>query len=142
MNRLREEYIDTGKLQFVYKQYAILGPESVRAAEATECAADQGYFWEMHDELFLDLASRRTTYNETNLTEFADGLGLDIEQFSQCLSEGKYSDTIAQDRASIQSLGVRGTPAFLINGVYVSGAQPYEVFQEIIEEQLAAAEVN
>jgi len=142
LSRLREEYIDTGKMRFVYKQYAILGQESVRASEATECAAEQDAFWPMHDVLFEDLGTKRSTYNDETLSSFAAELNLDVDTFDTCLSSGRYSSLIAEDRTSIQALGVRGTPAFLINGIYISGAQPYEVFQEVIEEQLLLANEN
>ena len=136
LSRIREEYVDTGKVRFVYKQYAILGPESVRGSEATECAAEQDSFWPFHDVLFTDLSTNHSSLTDDKLIEFAEQLELDTESFGTCLASGRFSDLITQDRTSIQELGVRGTPAFLINGIYISGAQPYEVFQEVIEEQL------
>jgi protein-disulfide isomerase len=139
LGRLREEYVNTGKVHFVYMQYPILGQESVRAAEATECAAEQDKFWPLHDTLFEDMYADHSSYTDDKLIEFAKKIELDVETFSSCLASGRYSDLISQDRASIQELGVRGTPAFLINGIYLSGAQPYEVFQEVIEEQLKQA---
>lgn len=139
MNRIRKEYVETGKVRFVYKQLAILGHESVRAAEATECAAEQDAFWSMHDHIFIDLATSRSTYHDQTLTQFAAELGLDDEAFNSCLTSDRHSGLISQDRDSIKQLGVSGTPAFVINGMYVSGARPYEVFQEIIEELLTAA---
>jgi predicted DsbA family dithiol-disulfide isomerase len=61
---------------------------------------------------------------------------LDVEAFTECLDSGRYVNQIRQESLSVQSMGIRGTPAFLVNGVFVSGAQPFDVFQEIIEEQL------
>jgi protein-disulfide isomerase len=140
LSQLREKYISTGKVRFVYKQFAILGPESNRAAEASECAADQEQFWPYHDALFQDLATTRSRLTEDKLISLAGELGLDAELFSECLTSGKYSDQIIQDTLTVQSLGVRGTPGFVINGGYIAGAQPFDVFQEIIEAQLAASE--
>ena len=136
MSRIREEYISTGKVRFVYKHFAILGPESVRAAEASECAAEQGKFWDFHDFTFADQVDNRTSLNAGNLISIAGQINLDTAAFTDCLNSGRYTSQIRQESLSVQSLGIRGTPAFLINGVLVSGAQPFEVFQQIIEEQL------
>ncbi len=137
MSRIREEYIDTGKVRFAYKNYAILGPDSALAAEASECAADQDTFWDFHDAVYADQSANRTPLNVDNLSQLAASVNLDTDAFKECLESGRYRDQIRQDAMSIQSLGVRGTPAFLVNGMFVSGAQPFEVFQQIIEEQLA-----
>ncbi len=123
-------------MRFVYKQFAILGPESNLAAEASECAAEQEQFWPFHDLVFDDQNSGRSSLNEDKLASLAAEIGLDTVAFGECLSSGRYGNQIKQESLSAQSMGIRGTPAFLVNGVFVSGAQPYEVFQEIIEEQL------
>ncbi len=136
MSRLRTEYIDTGKVRFVYKQFAILGPESTRTAEASECAAEQGKFWEYHDFVFNDQLSNHSTLSAEKLAGLAGDIGLDTTTFSECLSSGRHTALITQESLSVQSLGVRGTPAFLVNGVFISGAQPFEVFQQVIQEQL------
>ena len=140
MSRIRKEYIETGKVQFVYKHFAILGPESSRSAEASECAADQGKFWEFHDLVFNNQVESRSSLNQAQLTNLAEEIGLDTDAFQTCLSSGKYSLQIARETQTVQSLGVRGTPGFLVNGLFISGAQPFEVFEQIIEEQLAAVE--
>ncbi|MCG3209679.1 MAG: hypothetical protein FOGNACKC_03306 [Anaerolineae bacterium] len=129
--------MSSGKVRFAYKHFAILGPESNRAAEASECAAEQNQFWAYHDRVFADQVSERSTLSADRLTELAGEIGLDTAAFRQCLDSGKYTSQISQESLSVQSLGVRGTPAFLINGVFVSGAQPFEAFQQVIEEQLA-----
>lgn len=138
MGRLREEYVNSGKVRFVYKHFAILGPESNRAAEASECAAEQGQFWPFHDLVFSDQVASRSSLDDAYLASVAGQIGLDTAAFSECLSSGRYTSQIRQESFSVQSMGIRGTPGFLINGVFVSGAQPYEVFQQIIEEQLQA----
>lgn len=139
MSRIREQYIDTGQVRFTYKHFAILGPESNRAAEASECAAEQDKFWEYHDRLFADQTTTRSTLNDERLLELAAEVGLDTDVLDECLSSGRYTNKVRQESLSIQSMGVRGTPAFLINGTFLSGAQPFEVFQQVIEEQLGNA---
>lgn len=138
MSRIRTTYIETGKVRFVYKHFAILGPESSRSAEASECAAEQGEFWEYHDLVFEDQNTSRSTLDQERLASIANDVGLDTIAFSECLSSGKYSLQIGRESQAVQALGVRGTPGFLVNGLFVSGAQPFEVFEQIIEEQLAA----
>ena len=137
MGRLREEYISTGKVRFVYKHFVILGPESSRAAEASECAAEQDLFWPYHDILFEDQQTPGRKWNDDRLTELAMRAGANAAIFRKCLESGRYAAQIRQESLTVQSLGMRGTPSFLINGVYVAGAQPYEAFKQIIEEQLA-----
>ena len=121
----------------MYKHFAILGPESNRAAEASECAAEQDKFWAFHDTAF---ERQHSTFNQETLVGIAGELGLDTTAFEECLTSGKYSLQITRESQAVQSLGVRGTPGFLVNGLFVSGAQPFEVFQQIIEEQLAAGD--
>lgn len=142
MSRIRTEYVDTDKVRFVYKHFAILGPESSRSAEASECATEQGKFWEFHDLVFKDQTTTHSTLDQEKLTSLANDIGLDTTAFSECLSSGKYSLQISRESQAVQALGVRGTPGFLVNGLFVSGAQPFEVFQQIIEEQLAATAAN
>ena len=142
MGRIREEYVDTGKVRFVYKHFAILGPDSNRAAEASECAAEQEKFWDFHDLVFANRLNGNGDLSEESLVAQAANLGIDAATFTECLTTGRYSNQIQQESLSVQSMGVRGTPAFLINGTFVSGAQPFEVFQEVIEEQLAGLEAN
>lgn len=137
MSRIRTEYIDTGKVRFVYKHFAILGPESSRAAEASECAAEQDEFWAFHDTTF---EQQHSTLNQETLVGIAGELGLNTTAFEECLTSGKYSLQISRESQAVQALGVRGTPGFLVNGLFVSGAQPFEVFEQIIEEQLAAGD--
>jgi protein-disulfide isomerase len=140
LSRLRSDYIETGKIRFVYKHFAILGPDSVQAAEASECAAEQGNFWEYHDRIFAKMEEGNRDLSAETLVAEAGKLGLDTPSFNDCLTSGRYTNQIRQESLSVQSMGVRGTPAFLVNGVFISGAQPYEVFQQVIEEQLAALE--
>jgi protein-disulfide isomerase len=140
LDQLRADYVDTGKVRFAYKHFAILGPDSTRAAEASECASEQDKFWVYHDSVFYNRVSGRADLSAQSLIAQAANLELDMDRFSECLESGKYTNQINQEALSVQSMGVKGTPAFLINGVFISGAQPYEVFQQVIDEQLASLE--
>ncbi len=136
MSRIRNEYVEKGHVRLVYKQFPILGQESLTAAEASECAAEQDGFWEYHDRVFEDQATKRSSLTTEKLVGFAGDIGLDEPSFQTCLSEKRHTDTIYQEASMIQSLGIRGTPAFLLNGQFISGAQPFEVFQKIIDAEL------
>ena len=127
-------------MKYVYKHFAILGPESNRGAEASECAAEQDAFWPYHDQVFADQNENHSSLNQEKLVSIAADIGLDTSAFTDCLSSGRYSLQISRESQTVQALGLRGTPGFLINGLFINGAQPFEVFQQIIDEQLAAAE--
>ncbi len=129
--------MQTGVVRLGYQHFAFLGPESQWAAEASECAADQGAFWPYHDRLFdRQAGENRGAFSKDKLKQFAADLGLDTAAFNACLDSGKYTSLVRTETATIQSLGVRGTPAFLINGRPLVGAQPFEVFQQIIEAEI------
>jgi len=138
--QIKEQYIDTGKIRFAYKHLAVLGPDSVRAAEASECAAEQDTFWDFHNEIFLDQVQNHTQLDVENLVSLADGVGLDTDAFRECLESGRYNNQVNQETMIVRNLGVNGTPGFVINGVYIPGAQPFEVFQQVIDEELAKVE--
>lgn len=132
--RIREKYVDTGKAIFVYKHFAFLGPESNRAAEASECAKDQSQFWEYHDLLFEK--QQEISFSDDNLKKLAGDSGLNTDQFNECLDSDKYKAKVKQDTSDAKKLGINGTPAVFINSTMISGAQPFETFEEIIEEEL------
>ncbi len=116
-----------------------MGEESLWAAEASECAADQDAFWEYHDYLWANHGGENQgAFNKENLKEFAAELDLDSTAFDECLDTGKYTAQIQNDAEVARSIGVTSTPAFIINGQPVLGAQPFAVFQEIIENELAS----
>ncbi len=136
--RLQQQYIDTGLVRFGYQSVAFLSEESLFAAEASECAADQGAFWEYHDLLFEHLASGQRNFNKDNLKLFAQELNLDTSAFNTCLDSQQHTAQIAYQTDTAHSIGIQGTPSFLVNGQPVRGAQPFEVFQRIIEAERAA----
>lgn len=137
-NQLFKDYVDSGKVKFAFRQYAFLGPASNVAADAAECANDQGKFWEFHDYLYKNQPSEADTsmYNTNTLTQAAISLGINGDQFRSCL-DGKQGDSKAQtDFSDGQKAGVSGTPTFFINGTPLVGAEPYSAFQQAIEAAL------
>lgn len=138
--QLRKEYIETGKVKMAYKHFAFLGPESVAAAEASECAGDSGKFWLYHDALFeAEIADGREHNGNLNKQLFlsiASRLGIDAKEFEQCVDSRKYKQKIERDLAEGRAFGVQGTPATFVGDVFVSGAQPYSAFKQAIDELL------
>lgn len=138
--KLVEQYVKTGKIKFSYKHFAFLGDESHWAAQAAECAADQKHFWDYHDLLFARQAGENGgAFAKGKLIGLAQELKLDVTAFSACLNSDQTADRVTADSAEGQRLGVRGTPAFLINGKMLVGAQPFEAFQKAIDEALGVA---
>jgi protein-disulfide isomerase len=129
-----QKYIQTGKVRMAFVHYPILGDDSMAAAQGTECAAQQDKFWDYHNSLY---ANQGIGFNSANLTSLAEQGGLDKAAFESCLANFKDQSTIDEDIRLSQVMGVRGTPAFLVNGVPLAGAYPYEDFEKIIEGILA-----
>ena len=113
---------------------AFLGVESRWAAEASECAAEQGKFWEYHAKLFASQGSAGA-FSKDKLKTYAADLRLDPAKFSTCLDSGKFASLVESETTNLQSLGVTSTPSFLVNGQPLSGAQPFETFQKAIETE-------
>jgi protein-disulfide isomerase len=105
------------------------------AANASMCAHEQGKFWEMHDAIFKN--ARALT--DTDLQGNAKNIGLDSGRFDSCYKANKYKDQILKDQKTAVALGARGTPAFFINGRYLSGAQPEASFSRVIDEMMKKA---
>ncbi len=126
----------TGVVRVGYLHLAFLGQESKWAAEASECADEQGKFWEYRDKLFASQkGENQGAFSKDNLKKFAAEMQLDTTKFNACLDSGKYTAVVAAETQLVGSLGVQSTPTFLINTQPVSGAQPFEVFSQIIEEE-------
>jgi protein-disulfide isomerase len=141
--KLKEEYIDTGKVRFAFRHLPLeqLHPNAPKAAEASECANDQDKFWEYHDALFENFDTWTVATPETltdELSALAGTLGLDTGTFTTCVTSGKYTDKVAQDLAEGQSKGATGTPTFFINGKILVGALPYETFKTLLDQELKA----
>jgi protein-disulfide isomerase len=130
-------YVQAGLVRVGYQHFAFLGQESQWSAEASECASEQDAFWDYHDLLFSRQAGEnRGAFNQDNLKQFAADLGLNTQAFNACLDSGKYASLVRSETLGAQSIGVTGTPAFMINGRPLVGAQPFEVFQQVIEAEL------
>jgi protein-disulfide isomerase len=121
----------------VYRHFPLnsIHPQAQKAGEASECAADQGKFWEYHDLLFANQES--VALGVTQFKKWAAELGLNTNTFNSCLDSGQKANMVQEDLDGGSAAGVTGTPAFFINGVAVVGAQPFSTFQQIIDEQLA-----
>jgi len=132
-----QPYIDSGKVNLVYKHSAFLGQESAWAAQAAECAADQGKFWEYHDLLFDRWnGENQGTFVKENLNGFARELSLDMAKFEPCLTNDETLQRVIADTQEGRQVGVTGTPTFFINGKPLVGAQPAAVFQAELDAAL------
>ena len=132
---LDRKYISTGKVRFIYRHFAVLGKPSEIGAQAAECAGEQGKFWEYHDKLFVSAGSP-LAFTDAKLKGYAKELGLKSHGFDQCLDSGRHLKKVEGETAIASRLGARGTPAFFLNGQLLVGAQPFEVFESLIEEEL------
>lgn len=124
-----------GKILFVYRDLPLPGhPESLPAAEAANCAGEQGAYWKFHNDLF----SGQYSLGRAAYEQYASDLGLDTSAFSTCLDDHRYQAEVKADSADAVRLGLNGTPSFVINGQILVGAQPFEQFKAIIDADLAA----
>lgn len=146
--RFREDTLDPllaeykGQLRFVYRDFPLstLHPRAQIAAEAADCAQEQGKFWEMHDTLFAQQADwARAADVFQRFEQYATDLNLEVEPFLNCLKTGKYTPEVQQDLREGQRYGVNGTPAFFVNGQAISGAVPLQFFEQIIDQQQLAS---
>lgn len=140
--QIKANFVDTGVVRYVFKDFPLtnIHPQATLAAQAARCAGEQDAYLEMHTLLFNNQQawSNQADAAET-FTSLAATAGLDTSAFESCLNSGQFEAAVEADLAEGAQLGVNGTPAFFINGRYVSGAQPYSVFEEVIT-QLAATE--
>jgi protein-disulfide isomerase len=133
LTQVRETYKDQVKI--VYKDFPLaIHANAQKAAEASRCAGEQGKYWEYHDVLFAN----GNALAVANLKKFAADLKFDTAKFDTCLDSGKYAQAVAKDVAEGSRAGVSGTPAFFVNGRFLSGAQPFSAFQDAIEEALTS----
>lgn len=139
--RLKKEYIDTGKMKLVFRDFPLMQshPEALLAAMAVNCAGDQQKYWEYHDKVF------REQYNKgddvirlkpADLKKWAKDIKLDPAMFDQCLDSEKYKSEVLKDEADGEAAGVQGTPTFFINGRVMGGAQQYPEYKKLIDELL------
>jgi protein-disulfide isomerase len=139
LNILLAEYVDTGKVKLVFKDFPLNGPDSILAAEASYCAEDQGRYWAYHNELYTNWGGERTgwvTYDSLN--KFAKSIDLEIEQFSSCLNEHKYRQKVLELEKFGRKVGIDATPSFFIFNdekiIKIRGNQPIDAFRQAIDE--------
>lgn len=133
-----KDYVDTGKVKFVYKNLAFLGKESTDAANAAKCAQEQNKFWEYHDYLFSHQGAENSgTFAPDKLKGFAATLGLNTDQFNSCLDGQKYNAQVTADQAEASKNGFNSTPSVAIGSTPIIGAQPYAQFKAAIDAELA-----
>ena len=133
LKQVKQTYGD--KVRIVWKDFPLtqIHPQAFKAGEAAHCAADQGKFWEYHDRLFAN----QQQLMPADLKKHATDLGLDSKAFDSCLDSSKYGERVRDGVAEGSRLGVNSTPMIYINGRALSGAQPYEVFASVIDEELS-----
>jgi len=140
---LKHDYIDTGKVRYIFKDYPLdqIHPQARKAAEAAHCAGDAGKYWEMHDLLFQSQGA----LTPPSLSQYARTLKVDSASFEACMASGKYAERVSRGLADGTAAGVEGTPGFVVGttkpgdvveGTLVSGAQPVEVFRRLIDQLL------
>ncbi len=140
-----KDYIQTGKLRMIYRDFPLAGvhEHAQKAAEAAQCAGEQGKYWEMHDRIFAN----HTAMSVDDLKNHARGLGIAPDRFDTCLDSGAYAEEVKKDMADGQALGVQGTPTFFIGltgkdntiqAIRIAGARPYAVFKQIFDRFLDA----
>ena len=137
-----KNYVNTGKVKMIFKDYTIIGQDSINAAHAAHCAQEMDKFWEYHDVLYNHWTGENNGWAASqNLFEFAKQVGLDEKDFNACMSAAKYVPIIKGSVSDAKTLGLTGTPGFFIIGpdnsvTKLSGAQPYDVFEEIFKSEL------
>lgn len=131
--QLIETYVKTGKVRLVYKHFIVLN--SWEAANASECAAEQGKFWQYHDYLFQKQETD-SPFSKDELKRYARDLGLDTEAFDRCVDSGKYMNVVQKEMDEGRRLGVRGTPSIFVNGQYVPRGALWSDLQQAIEQAL------
>ncbi len=142
---LIENFIETGKVKMIFKDFTIIGPDSINAAHGAHCANEQGKFWDYHDILYNNWTGENNGWaSSQNLLRFAQEIDLDIDQWSECMLDGRYSQIISDSSKDARDLGITGTPAFFVIGpdnkiTKISGAQPYERFEQVFNEELEKA---
>jgi protein-disulfide isomerase len=141
---IKKEYIDTGKVAFVFKHFPRLGDDSYSAALASECANEQGKFWEYHDTLFHSQQGENSGWaSREKLKEFASEIRLDRQRFDSCLDEEKYKPTVERDLAMVKEFDLHTTPSFLIiksDGTemeVLTGTHPFPSFKALIDKKIS-----
>jgi len=139
LDTIYEDFIKTGKVKLVFKDFPLNGPDSVLAAQAAYCAEDQEKYWEYHNELYKNWAGEKTGWiTRESLDRFATTINLDLNEFNTCLDEGKYQDKVKELHEFGKEIGIDATPSFLVFNdqkiIKIRGNQPLEVFLKTFDE--------
>lgn len=139
LNTILDEYVSSGKVNLVFKDFPLNGPDSILAAEAAYCADDQGKYWEYHDELYTNWGGERTGWiTLDSLNKFASTVNLEIDEFDSCLNEHKYRQKVLELEKFGRDIGIDATPSFLIFNdekiIKIRGNQPIDVFRKAIDD--------
>jgi len=139
MKKINQEYIKTANVNFIYKDFPLNGEQSILASEASYCAQEQNKFWEYHDTLYNNWGGENTGWITENVLQgFARDLGLNLDEFSQCLENSEYRQKVLDNEQFAREIGINATPSFLIfndSELYrIIGAQPFDKFEQAFEE--------
>lgn len=141
---IEKNYIATGMVKLVYVDFPIIGSDSIKAHAGSYCADEQDLYWQYHDFLYSNQGHENNGWtNQNNLKNLVSGINkLDVDSFSKCLDSGKYENRVKENKNIAIKSGATSTPYFIViepdgNRIPISGAQPYSVFQETIDQILA-----
>ena len=139
-----QNYVNTGKARFVFRDFAFLGPESTASAEAAQCAEDQNKLWAYHDALYSakvadDSAGGQEDdgfFSTAELLKLGQETGLNMSTFTSCVNNNTDASIVDQEKSDAADAGVNSPPSFFVNGEMITGAQPYSVFQAALDSAL------
>jgi len=139
LNTIKRDFIETGKVKLVFKDFPLNGPDSILAAEAAYCAQDQEKYWQYHDELYKNWAGEKTGWvTHESLNKFATTVNLDLDKFNKCIDDHKYLEKVNQLYEFGKKIGIDATPSFLVFNneklIKIIGNQPLEVFLKSIND--------
>lgn len=139
---IKKNYIDTGKARLVYRDFPLtaIHPAAQKAAEAGQCADDQGRFWDMHDKMYAEQDKEGTgtiQFELADIKKWASEIGLNAGEFNNCLDSDKYKKEVEKDLADGTASGITGTPGTFVNGTLIKGSVPYATFAQAIDAALA-----
>lgn len=132
-----QNYVATGKVKFEFRDMAFIGPDSTAAAEATDCAMDQGKFWQMHNILYANQHQENTgEFSTSRLEQMAQMIGLNTSTFNSCLTSGKHATDVQNSVTAGQNAGVSSTPTIMINGTILPGGDSWATLKPAIDKAL------
>ena len=140
-HKIVENFVNTDKVKIIFKDFTIIGPDSVSAAHFAHCAGEQERFWEYHNILYNNWSGENNGWaSNDNLLQFANEIDLDMNELKKCNNENRYKSLIESSNSDARSLGLTGTPAFFVitnsGAQKIHGAQPYDVFENVFETLL------